>query len=88
MYLYFIVVFVFVQVKIYQKISQGIHVPAGKFGIMLESEHHPKASYHHHHHHHCDHHCHDHFPKAGYDLSRVTERVSIKMVSPQSKIPS
>ena len=32
-----------VQVKIYQKISQGIHVPAGKFGIMLESEHHPKV---------------------------------------------
>ena len=35
---------VFAKVKIYQKISQGIHVPAGKFGIMLESEHYPKVS--------------------------------------------
>ena len=35
--------FVFAKVKIYQKISQGIHVPAGKFGIMLESEHYPKV---------------------------------------------
>ena len=34
---------VFAKVKIYQKISQGIHVPAGKFGIMLESEHYPKV---------------------------------------------
>ena len=47
-----------VKVKIYQKISQGIHVPAGKFGIMLESEHHPKVGCHHHqnnnnHHHNC-----------------------------------
>ena len=51
---------VLIDLKIYQKVSDGVHAPLGKFGILLQTT---------------------HTCKDGFDLSSITERVSIKMVA-------